>query len=119
MSSNAQEAATPAEPRNENEQPEVSASASSDKTPLPLPAPSQAGETMQLPVGGEGVRLDHLGPLVVNENGTMSRIANWDKMAEIERQNTLRVLGKRNKMRLERLRANAQVQAQAQEPKQG
>ncbi|KAI1381150.1 hypothetical protein F4677DRAFT_402298 [Hypoxylon crocopeplum] len=101
------DSATPQEvpARNENEQHE----ASSQKTPLPLPEPTQAGDVTQLPVGGEGVKLDHLGPLVVNEDGTMSRIANWTEMAEIERQNTLRILGKRNKMRLDKLRAKAQV----------
>ncbi|KAF1361220.1 hypothetical protein EJ07DRAFT_70049, partial [Lizonia empirigonia] len=50
------------------------------------------------------VRLDHLGPLVVNKDGSLSRIANWDTMAEIERANTLRVLGKRNQLRLGGLR---------------
>jgi len=34
----------------------------------------------------------------------MSRISNWDKMAEIERQNTLRIIGKRNQQRLAALR---------------
>lgn len=46
-----------------------------------------------------------MGPLVVNKDGTLSRISNWDKMAEIERQNTLRILGKRNQLRLDGLRA--------------
>jgi hypothetical protein len=41
---------------------------------------------------------------VVNKDGTLSRIENWAAMAEIERQNTLRVLGKRNQARLEALR---------------
>lgn len=50
------------------------------------------------------MRLDHLGPLVVNKDGSLSRIANWDKMAEIERANTLRILGKRNQLRLGGLR---------------
>ncbi|KAI0181726.1 hypothetical protein GGR52DRAFT_525961 [Hypoxylon sp. FL1284] len=80
------------------------------KVPLPLPEPGKAGETTQLPVGGDGVKLDHLGPLVVNEDGTMSRIANWAEMAEIERQNTLRVLGRRNKLRLDALKAKARAQ---------
>ncbi|KAI6084208.1 hypothetical protein F4821DRAFT_243202 [Hypoxylon rubiginosum] len=84
--------------------------ASSPKVPLPLPEPGQADDTTQIPVGGDGVKLDHLGPLVVNEDGTMSRIANWTEMAEIERQNTLRILGKRNKLRLEALKAKAQAQ---------
>lgn len=54
--------------------------------------------------GQTTVKLDHLGPLVVNKDGTLSRIENWAAMAEIERQNTLRVLGKRNQARLEALR---------------
>jgi hypothetical protein len=49
------------------------------------------------------MKLDHLGPLVVNKDGTLSRIGNWAEMSEIERQNTLRVLGKRNMLRREAL----------------
>ncbi|KAI1328098.1 hypothetical protein F5Y16DRAFT_398745 [Xylariaceae sp. FL0255] len=80
--------------------------------PLSLPAlpeaPTSDSSTPQtLEVNGSALRLDHMGPLVVNEDGTMSRIANWDKMAEIEKENALRILGKRNKMRLEKLRAAA------------
>lgn len=71
-------------------------------TPLPLPEPTS--NATQLNVNGEGVKLDHLGPLVVNKDGTLSRIANWDKMADIEKQNTLRILGKRNQLRLGDLR---------------
>jgi hypothetical protein len=70
--------------------------------PLPLPEPTS--DATQLNVNGEGVKLDHLGPLVVNKDGTLSRIANWDKMADIEKQNTLRILGKRNQLRLGELR---------------
>lgn len=51
------------------------------------------------------MKLDHLGPMVVNQDGTLSRISNWDQMSEIERKNTLRVLGKRNKIRSEALKA--------------
>lgn len=43
--------------------------------------------------------------MVVNTDGTLSRIANWDGMTEIEKKTTLRVLGKRNKQRLEALKA--------------
>lgn len=53
--------------------------------------------------GANTVKLDHMGPLVVNKDGTLSRIANWEAMAEIERQNTLRILGKRNMLRREGL----------------
>ncbi|KAI0438088.1 hypothetical protein F4803DRAFT_555386 [Xylaria telfairii] len=74
--------------------------------PPPLPAlPAVDSTSPQLEVGGAALRLDHLGPLVVNEDGTLSRIANWEKMADIERENTVRILGKRNQMRLAKLRA--------------
>lgn len=55
--------------------------------------------------GGSTVKLDHLGPMVVNVDGSLSRIGNWDQMTEIERKNTLRVLGKRNKQRLAAVKA--------------
>ncbi|KAJ5949710.1 hypothetical protein N7454_001294 [Penicillium verhagenii] len=55
--------------------------------------------------GGSTVSLNHLGPMVVNVDGTLARIGNWDEMTEIERQNTLRILGKRNKQRLDVLKA--------------
>lgn len=81
----------------------------SSAKPLPtLPAPEATGEgeTTKLDVSGDGstVKLDHLGPLVVNQDGTLSRIGNWAEMSEIERKNTLRVLGKRNQLRLTKLR---------------
>jgi hypothetical protein len=82
--------------------------------PLPLPEPGSddAATTTRLAVDGEAVRLDHLGPLVVHEDGTMSRIANWAEMAEIEQQNALRILGRRNKARLAALRAKQQQEQQ-------
>lgn len=43
--------------------------------------------------------------MVVNRDGTLSRIANWAEMSDVERRNTLRILGKRNALRLEGLRA--------------
>lgn len=77
------------------------------KAPLALPeAPANATQ-LDMSTGGTTVSLDHLGPMVVNVDGTMSRIANWDKMAEIEKKNTLRIIGKRNKDRLAALKAAA------------
>lgn len=78
-----------------------------NKPILALPeAPSAESAATQLDVSGGGstVKLDALGPLVVNQDGTLSRIANWEQMTEIERRNTLRVLGKRNKLRLDKLK---------------
>lgn len=78
---------------------------------LYLPSTESSGETPQTPLrldlgaeGGSTVTLDHLGPMVVNVDGTLSRIGNWEQMTEIERKNTLRILGKRNKQRLEALK---------------
>jgi len=76
-----------------------------------LPEPGSSNDdgstTQQLDLSsGQGsVTLDHLGPMVVNRDGTMSRIANWGEMSDIERENTLRVLGRRNQLRLGDLRA--------------
>ncbi|KAL0940850.1 von willebrand factor [Colletotrichum truncatum] len=68
--------------------------------PITLDLGGQAG-------AGASTRLDHLGPLVVHQDGTMSRISNWGEMTEIERQNTLRILGRRNQIRLASLRDGA------------
>jgi hypothetical protein len=75
---------------------------------LPETASAEEGQPKQLrlDLGADGgVSLDHLGPMVVNVDGTLSRIGNWDQMTEMEQKSTLRVLGKRNKQRLEALKA--------------
>ncbi|KAK1832787.1 hypothetical protein QBC39DRAFT_348219 [Podospora conica] len=74
-----------------------------------LPAVPDAAATGEnapqvLRVDGAAVVLDHLGPMVIGRDGTVSRIANWGEMADIERENTLRVLGRRNQIRLAALR---------------
>jgi hypothetical protein len=77
----------------------------SSNMPLPLPEPPKHSSTTTIDMssGGETVKLDHLGPLVVNKDGTLSRISNWTEMTHIEQKNTLRVLGKRNQSRREAL----------------
>ncbi|KAK0662925.1 hypothetical protein QBC41DRAFT_350310 [Cercophora samala] len=81
--------------------------------PKPLPAlPAPGTETAEDPsqktttvvVNGAPISLDALGPMVVNRDGTLARIANWQEMSSFERENTLRVLGKRNQLRLATLR---------------
>ncbi|KAL4957916.1 hypothetical protein BDW69DRAFT_155287 [Aspergillus filifer] len=71
---------------------------------LALPDSSTASDTTQLDVNGDGVKLDHLGPLIVNTDGTLARIGNWAQMTEMERKNTLRIIGKRNKERLAKIK---------------
>lgn len=102
---------TSAQPASENatneEQP-------SGQQPLPLPEPPADSKAVELDVStGNAVKLDHLGPMVVNRDGTLSRIANWENMAEIERKNTLRILGKRNQLRLESLKAAEDAEAKS------
>lgn len=76
------------------------------KKPLALPeAPHSSTTQLDMSNGDASVKLDHLGPMVINVDGTMSRISNWDQMADIEKENTLRIIGKRNQARLETLRA--------------
>ena len=87
---------------------------------LQLPAPSNdthGTDATEGSSGGEGgVKLDALGPMVVNSDGvstfpvqyqfsldrdffkqTLSRITNWNEMTETERQRTMRTLAARNK----------------------
>jgi len=68
---------------------------------LKLPAPDTSYPSSKLDAtGGNSVKLDGLGPMVVNTDGTLSRIANWNQMTDMERERTLRLLSARNKLRL-------------------
>ncbi|KTW30331.1 hypothetical protein T552_00804 [Pneumocystis carinii B80] len=51
------------------------------------------------------LRFDNLGPLVVNRDGTLARIENWETLTDIEKRNIERVLVRRNRQRLEALRS--------------
>ena len=53
------------------------------------------GETIQVDMGS--------GPIVLNANGTTSRITNWDEMSEIEQQATRKMIPKRNEQRRTKL----------------
>jgi len=55
---------------------------------------------------GGTVKMDALGPIVVNENGSLSRITNWDALSEREREVAKRRIAKRNKERLAALKAS-------------
>ncbi|EKV19503.1 hypothetical protein PDIG_03000 [Penicillium digitatum PHI26] len=83
--------------------------ASDSENPI---ANDQGGGSIKLDMsrGGTEMKLDHLGPMVVNVDGTLSQIGNWQQMTEIEKKNTLRVLGKRNQKRLEALRAKEKAE---------
>merc|ERR1712087_569500 len=67
----------------------------------PLPAltadtedpPVVADDSKTVVVDGNPVQLDKLGPVVVNVDGSISRINNWHEMTEMEQKNTLRLIG--------------------------
>ncbi|KAI8341003.1 hypothetical protein EDC96DRAFT_578630 [Choanephora cucurbitarum] len=60
-------------------------SSTDTKKPL-LALPSTAEETVKVDMN-DTYKLKELGPVVINEDGTMSRINNWHEMNEIERGN--------------------------------
>jgi len=72
---------------------------SSSSIPLALPAHDPLDSTKTLVVN-QTIKLDELGPMVINSDGTISRIANWNDMTSQEQERTMRVLGARNKLRL-------------------
>ena len=53
----------------------------------------------------EVIKIDKLGPIIINSDGTMSRIENWANLSDRERENSLRLIAKRNKLRREALQA--------------
>lgn len=68
---------------------------------LALPAPDQG---TAVDITNKSFAFDELGPLVVNPDGTLSRIKNWATMTELERQRTLERINKRNQERLAAIR---------------
>ncbi|KAM0275142.1 hypothetical protein ACHAQH_007516 [Verticillium albo-atrum] len=80
--------------------------------PLALPSTESTADGSTNITLGSTVSMDALGPVVVNVNGTLSRINNWAEMNEIEKENTMRVLGKRNRQRREALLKAQSAQAE-------
>lgn len=51
-------------------------------------------------------KLDSLGPIIVNVDGTLTRISNWASMSKDEQINATRLVSKRNEKRLKALKEN-------------
>lgn len=82
---------------------------------LALPAVEANNQNTRLEVSGSGdikqtISFDDIGPLVINKDGTLSRIHNWAQMTEPERERTVRVLGKRNMLRKEAILKEEEVE---------
>ena len=87
-----------------------------DLRPIGVSAVSEGAEVAsgdemrRLEVGGESLHLDELGPIILNEDGTMRRIANWHLLTDKEREVTQRKISTRNKERAEAIRRRAETQ---------
>merc|ERR1712146_290921 len=82
---------------------------------LALPEAEDKDKVQTLEVGGAGIKLDDLGPVIVNKDGTMRRIANWANLSPQEQAATLRRIGKRNQERVKEL----QEQQEKEKSKKG
>jgi hypothetical protein len=80
-----------------------------------LPAPelsnddNGASETRTLNFG-EKISMDELGPIIINPDGTMRRIANWNELTKGEQESTFRQISARNKKRIEALKEEAELE---------
>lgn len=70
---------------------------------LPAPSDYSEGPTRVLQLGGDAVKMDDLGPIIINTDGTTRRIANWQTLTPAEQKNTIRLISARNKKRIEAL----------------
>lgn len=82
---------------------------SSEEIPaLPSPADYSEGPTRVLQLGGDAIKMDDLGPIIINTDGTTRRIANWQTLTAAEQKNTIRLISARNKKRIEALQQKAE-----------
>jgi predicted Fe-S protein YdhL (DUF1289 family) len=88
----------------------------SEPNDLPSLSENKQQEILQLPPAdpnsdlpklqfGQAMKLDILGPIIINTDGTTRRIDNWDKLTEKEKEVTWRRIRKRNAERRELLEA--------------
>lgn len=57
----------------------------------------------KLETNGNHIKFDNLGPVIVNKDGTLSRIINWNEMTESERTATSKRITSRNQERKKKL----------------
>ena len=80
--------------------------------PLALPAPEDVTRMLTLDVStGQPAVLDHLGPVIVNTDGTLARITNWERMSDEEQEVAKRRISKRNVERLKAFAAAGELKA--------
>ncbi|ORX36127.1 hypothetical protein BD324DRAFT_652030 [Kockovaella imperatae] len=113
------EAATPAPAEPDSTNPNIPESLSTKAKPLAIEGnqvkDKAEDEVTVLDVGGGNVvKLDRLGPMIINSDGTLSRIQNWQELHPIEQERTVRLLvKKRNLVRLQKLDAENKAEGEA------
>ncbi|KAK8846577.1 hypothetical protein IAR55_005663 [Kwoniella newhampshirensis] len=104
--------------------PDTSSDSTSPHTLLAIEGPSSSTETEEKDDGtkvldlggGDIIKLDKLGPMIINSDGTLSRIQNWQDLHPIEQERTVRLLvKKRNLVRLRRLDADNKAEGKGDE----
>lgn len=84
--------------------------AATARAALPPACDQRSPRPAACPAGEAAVPLDELGPLIVNPDGSLRRIANWQELSEGERAAALRRLSRRNAQRLATLQQQEQQQ---------
>ena len=64
------------------------------------------------------MKLDIRGPVILNSNGTMSRIAGWENLSQLEKDRAWRLMVKRNMVRKDKLEKNVLAQKQLEKATQ-
>ena len=65
--------------------------------------PEPTGEKSRELKFGESIKLEELGPIIINPDGTTRRITNWANLTKQEQQSTYRLISARNKRRVAEL----------------
>ncbi|KAL9191205.1 hypothetical protein ACHAXT_000911 [Thalassiosira profunda] len=80
-------------------------------TPLQLPEASSDPSIPSIKLG-ETIRFEEYGPVILNADGSMRRIDNWDQMSEHEQEVAWRRISKRNEARRKALLEQQQGDAE-------
>jgi hypothetical protein len=73
-----------------------------------LPPPDPDAKNIPTFKLGETIRFEEWGPVILNSDGSMRRIENWDQLTEKEKEVTWRRISKRNEERRKILLAQQQ-----------
>ena len=57
-----------------------------------------------LTLDGDALTFERLGPMIINTDGTVRRIANWDILSPQEKESSWRLISARNRKRVEELK---------------